>query len=146
MDKVVVLFESCIIRDDVVLNTMISAYSHNQQGKNALKLFKKMHSESAGLSQHTLTSILDACGALTVVQQGKQIHALVMKMGSDQNSFVVSALIDMYSKCGNIDEACRVFDQTGYKNNILWTSLITAYTQSGRDLDALKIFDHLVLE
>ncbi|KAK1421506.1 hypothetical protein QVD17_23895 [Tagetes erecta] len=146
MDKAVMLFGSCTTSDDVVLNTMISAFAHNQQGEDALKLFVKMQNGNVYVSEHTLTSILDACGALTVLQQGKQVHALVTKMGSDQNTYVVGALINMYSKCGNIDEACHVFDQAVYKNNILWTSLITAYAQSGRGLDALKIFDHLVME
>ncbi|KAL8224173.1 hypothetical protein R6Q57_019648 [Mikania cordata] len=145
MDKTVVLFGSCI-SDYVVLNTMISAYNHNQQGEEALKLFRKMLDENVSLSEHTLTSILDACGALTVLQQGKQVHALVTKLGSDYNTFVVGALMDMYSKCGNIDEACHVFDLASYKNNTLWTSLITTYAQSGRGVDALKIFDHLLME
>ncbi|KAI3704371.1 hypothetical protein L1987_74589 [Smallanthus sonchifolius] len=146
MDKAVMLFGSCLASDDVVLNTMISAYTRNQQGEEALKVFVKMRDANASLSEHTLTSVLDACGALAVLQMGKQVHGLVMKMGSDQNTFVVGALINMYSKCGDIDEACHVFDQAGYKNNILWTSLITAYAQSGRGPDALKIFDHLVME
>nr|XP_043631116.1 pentatricopeptide repeat-containing protein At2g13600-like [Erigeron canadensis] len=67
-------------------------------------------------------------------------------MGSDQNVFVVGALIDMYSKCGDVDEAYRVFDRAPCKNNILWTSMITAFAQSGRGLDALELFDHLVME
>ncbi|KAD5960658.1 hypothetical protein R6Q59_013700 [Mikania micrantha] len=145
MDKDVTLSGSCT-SDDIVLNTMISAYTHNQQGEEALKLFRKMLDENVSLSEHTLTSILDACGALTVLQQGKQVHALVIKLGSDYNMFVVGALIDMYSKCGNIDEACHVFDQASFKNNILWTSLITAYAQSGRGVDALRIFDQLLME
>lgn len=146
MDKVVMLFEACIIKDSILLNSMISAYSHNLLGEEALKLFMKMHNENVSVSQHSLTSILDACGALTVLQQGKQIHALVTKTGSDQNTFVIGALINMYSKCGNINEASHVFNQTVHKNNILWTSMMSAYAQSGRGLDALEIFDHLVME
>lgn len=146
MDKAVVLFEACAMRDTVLLNTMISAYSHNLQGEDAIKLFMNMRNENVGLSEHALTSVLDACGALAVLEQGRQVHALVMKMGSDCNTFVVGALINMYSKCGNIDEARRVFDSAVYKNNILWTSMMTACAQSGRGLDALDIFDHLVTD
>ncbi|GKA11362.1 pentatricopeptide repeat-containing protein [Tanacetum coccineum] len=146
MDKAVMLFEACAIRDTVLLNTMISAYSHNLQGEDAIQLFMKMRNENVALSEHALTSVLDACGALTVLQQGRQVHALVMKMGSDGNTFVVGALINMYSKCGNIDEARLVFNQAVYKNNILWTSMMTACAQSGRGLDALDIFDRLVTD
>ncbi|KAI3747540.1 hypothetical protein L6452_10018 [Arctium lappa] len=144
MEKVVILFEACATRDPIHVNSMISAYSHNLQGEEALKLFMKMRNADASLSEHALTSILDACGALTVLQQGRQVHALVTKMGSVHNVFLVGALIDMYSKCGNIDEALCVFDEADYKNNILWTSVITACAQSGRSLEALEFFDHLV--
>ncbi|PWA51783.1 Pentatricopeptide repeat-containing protein [Artemisia annua] len=146
MDKALMLFEACAARDTVLLNTMISAFSHNLQGEDALKLFMKMRNENVSLSEHALTSVLDACGALTVLEQGRQMHALVMKMGSDCNTFVVGALINMYSKCGNMEEARRVFDSAVYKNNILWTSMMTACAQNGRGLDALDIFDHLVTD
>lgn len=49
----------------------------------------------------------------------------------------------MYSKCGSIDEAHCIFDQTVEKNNVLWTSVIMAYAQSDR---ALELFEHLVTE
>ncbi|KAI3723029.1 hypothetical protein L2E82_34324 [Cichorium intybus] len=146
IDKAVILFEAFKMKDDILLNSMISAYSHNLQGENALKLFTKMHNANVSLSEHALTSVLDACGALTILQQGKQMHALVTKMGSNQNTFVIGALINMYSKCGNINEASQVFDQTLYKNNILWTSMMSAYAQSGRGLEALEIFDMMEKE
>ncbi|XP_027366398.1 pentatricopeptide repeat-containing protein At4g19191, mitochondrial-like isoform X3 [Abrus precatorius] len=53
-------------------------------------------------------------------------------MGSERNVFVASALIDMYSKGGDIDEARCVLDQTSRKNNVLWTSMIMGYAQCGR--------------
>ncbi|KAL4572367.1 hypothetical protein LXL04_019140 [Taraxacum kok-saghyz] len=132
IDKAVTLFEGSITKDDILLNSMISAYSHNLLGEDSLKLFIKMHKANVSLSQHALTSVLDACGALTVLQQGKQIHALVTKMGSDQNTFIIGALINMYSKCGNINEASHVFNQTVHKNNILWTSMMTSYAQNSK--------------
>ncbi|GAB4826036.1 hypothetical protein Ancab_008905 [Ancistrocladus abbreviatus] len=52
----------------------------------------------------------------------------------------------MYSKCGSIDEARSIFDQTIHKNCILWTSMISGYAQSGRGSEGLKLFDHFVTE
>ncbi|KOM44415.1 hypothetical protein LR48_Vigan05g202000 [Vigna angularis] len=65
-------------------------------------------------------------------------------MGSERNVFVASALIDMYSKGGDIDEAQRVLDQTSEKNNVLWTSMIMGYAQCGRSSEALELFDCLL--
>lgn len=144
IDQAVLLFEATRVRDSILLNSMISGYSRNLYGEEALKLFMEMRNDNLSPTEHTLTSILDACGSLTVLQQGRQVHALIIKVGSDRNVFVVSSLIDAYSKCGNIDEARRVFDQTAEKNSILWTSMITGYAQSGRGLDGLQLFELLM--
>ncbi|XP_059624091.1 pentatricopeptide repeat-containing protein At3g12770-like [Cornus florida] len=146
IDQAILLFDATTARDNILLNSMISGYSQNLCGQEALTLFMEMRNENLSPTDHTLTSILNACGSLTVVQQGRQVHVLVIKMGSITNVFVVSALIDMYSKCGSIVEARRVFDETIDKNSVLWTSMITGYAQSGKGLDGLELFDYLVKE
>ncbi|XP_027366397.1 pentatricopeptide repeat-containing protein At2g37320-like isoform X2 [Abrus precatorius] len=83
-------------------------------------------------------------GILALLFQGRQIHSVVIKMGSERNVFVASALIDMYSKGGDIDEARCVLDQTSRKNNVLWTSMIMGYAQCGRGSEALELFDCLL--
>ncbi|KAI3775755.1 hypothetical protein L1987_45507 [Smallanthus sonchifolius] len=156
------VFNGMEVHDEVSWTSMICGLSQNGQGGEALCLFKEMMT-LVRPNCVTYVSVISACteqesvfrcGELLhahVIMLGHEsnsfvVHGLVTKMGSDQNTYVVGALINMYSKCGDIDEACHVFHQAGYKNNILWTSLITAYAQNGRGLDALKIFDHLVME
>ncbi|XP_059653930.1 pentatricopeptide repeat-containing protein At3g12770-like [Cornus florida] len=146
INQAMLLFDATTTRDNILLNSMISGYSQNLCGQEALTLFMEMRNDNLSPTDHTLTSILNACGSLTVLQQGRQVHALVVKMGSITNVFVVSALIDMYSKCGSIVDARRVFDETINKNSVLWTSMITGYAQSGKGLDGLELFDYLVNE
>ncbi|KAK2967605.1 hypothetical protein RJ640_030476 [Escallonia rubra] len=146
IDQAVLLFKATRERDSILLNSMISGYARNLYGEEALNVFMEMRKDNISPTEHTLTSILDACGSLTVLQQGQQVHALVTKMGSDSNVFVVSALIDMYSKCGTIDEARHAFDQAVVKNSILCTSMITGYAQNGRGPDGLELFESLVVE
>lgn len=58
--------------------------------------------------------------------------------------FVLSSLIDMYSKSGSIDDARSVFDQTIERNSVLWTSMILESAHSGRAIEGLELFDHMV--
>ncbi|KAF4349884.1 hypothetical protein F8388_005115 [Cannabis sativa] len=146
MDQAKSVFDEITEKDGVLLSSMISSYAQNLYGEEALKVFMEMRSMSLSPNDHTLTSVLNACGSLAVLQEGKQVHSLVTKMGSKSNVFVASALIDMYSKCGNIDEARCIFDQTLEKNTVLWTSLIMGYAHSGQGSEALELFDHLVTE
>lgn len=140
------LFDATVERDSILLNSMIAGYSQNLYAEEALKVFTEMQLNNINPTDHTLSSILNACGSLTILQQGKQVHALIVKMGSENNIFVASALIDMYSKCGSTDDARGVFNYAVKKNTVLWTSMITAYSQSGRSADALQLFENLVNE
>ncbi|XP_052726938.1 pentatricopeptide repeat-containing protein At2g13600 isoform X1 [Vigna angularis] len=144
IDDAVLLFAETSEKDIVVYNSMISGYSKNMLSENALKLFVEMRGQNLGITDHTLCTILNACSSLALLLQGRQVHSLVIKMGSERNVFVASALIDMYSKGGDIDEAQRVLDQTSEKNNVLWTSMIMGYAQCGRSSEALELFDCLL--
>ncbi|XP_065873454.1 pentatricopeptide repeat-containing protein At2g22070-like [Euphorbia lathyris] len=146
IDYASLLFYEIRERDAVLFTSMISGYSQNLCYEEALKLFVEMRNCDMSPTDYTLSSILSSCGGLTSLQQGRQVHSLITKMGSESNVFVVSALLDMYSKCGSIDEARRLFDQTGTKNSVLWTSMITAYAQNGQGSNALKIFERFMFE
>ena len=59
-----------------------------------------------------LASLLSVSGNLAVLEQGRQVHALALSLGLEQSPTVRSALINMYSKCGSIVEASKVFEES----------------------------------
>ncbi|KAJ1404891.1 Tetratricopeptide-like helical domain superfamily [Sesbania bispinosa] len=146
IDDALILFDETSEKDTIVYNSMISGYSQNLYSEDALKLFVKMRQKNLSPTDHTLCTILNACSSLALLLEGRQVHSLVIKMGSERNMFVASALIDMYSKGGDIDDAQCVLDQTSKKNNVLWTSMIMGYAQCGRALEALELFERLLTE
>ncbi|XP_023521522.1 pentatricopeptide repeat-containing protein At2g13600-like [Cucurbita pepo subsp. pepo] len=146
IEEAALLFYEANVKDNVIFNSMISGFSQNLYGEEALKLFVEMRASNLSPTDHTLTSVLNACGSLTVLEQGRQVHSLVTKMGSENNVFVVCSLLDMYSKCGSVDDAFIIFNQTVEKNSVLSTSMIMAFAQCGRGSDALKLFESLLTE
>ncbi|XP_021749206.1 pentatricopeptide repeat-containing protein At4g37170-like [Chenopodium quinoa] len=144
VDAAVLIFNEAATRDSIVYNSMIACHCHNLYVENAVRLFLRMRNQGISSTDFTMSSILHASGRLSVLQVGRQVHGLVIKLGSLTNLFVLSSLIDMYSKSGSIDEARYVFDQTIEKNYVLWTSLISGYAQSGRAIEALELFDHML--
>ncbi|KAK7267684.1 hypothetical protein RIF29_20362 [Crotalaria pallida] len=146
IDDAILLFDETSKKDNIVYNSMISGYSKNLYSEDALKLFVEMRKKNLSPTDHTLSTILNACSSLAMLLQGRQVHSLAIKMGSQRNVFVASALIDMYSKGGDIDAAQWVLDQTSKKNSVLWTSMIMGYAQCGRGSEALELFDCLLSE
>lgn len=66
------------------------------------------------------------------------------RIGFDPISFAASALVHMYSKCGNIENAKRVFKGMPQPDLVSWTSLIVGYAQNGQPNEALKFFELLL--
>ena len=62
-------------------------------------------------SAFTFSSILSACASLAVMEKGKWVHANILKGGCKLDGFVGNFVIDMYGKCGCIEDARQVFDR-----------------------------------
>jgi len=66
------------------------------------------------------------------------------RVGYDSSSFAAAALIDMYSKCGNVEKAWAFFESIPKLDLVSWTSLISRYAQNGQPEKALENFDRLL--
>ncbi|EPS63930.1 hypothetical protein M569_10852, partial [Genlisea aurea] len=119
-------------------NCAMSALSRNRDAKKALQLFSLLEFSP---DEVTLCTVLSACTQLGAAAFGKQIHGRVLRSRLRRNPSVSSALIDMYSSCGRLDAAERVFDSRSPENTVSeWNSLIHAYGLHGRGESAADAF------
>ncbi|KAL9248536.1 Pentatricopeptide repeat-containing protein [Drosera capensis] len=122
---------------------MISALVQHNQLRRALELFCEMHKLSESTDEFSASSVIKAVTAWVNIEQGKIVHAHVMKMGLENKLFVGSALIDMYSKCGVIKDAYNIFCSLPEKNDVSWNSMIMGFAQNGFSSDALMIYQEM---
>eukprot|EP01018_Ginkgo_biloba_P022611 Gb_35108 [translate_table: standard] len=127
-------------RNVISWNVMIAGYSQNGYGEQALKLFWQMQEVGIKPNQFVFSSVIGVCSSLALMEQGKQVHAQVVKTGFESSIFVGSALIDIYAKYGNIEDAHIVLDKMPLRDVVLWTSMITGYAQQGQNEEALNLF------
>jgi pentatricopeptide repeat protein len=131
-------------------NAMIAGYAQNGHNDEVLQLINQMQSTSMKLdvmlNQFTFVSILRVCASLIIVKCGKEVHARIIKIGFEKDVFVGSALVDMYSKCGSIEDACKVFNEMPTQNLISWNAMIVGYAQNGYVEEALKCFIHMEMQ
>jgi pentatricopeptide repeat protein len=132
-------------KDVISWNTMIAAYAQIGHGEEAMKLFCQMQRVGVRPIQTTFTSLLSASASLASIEQGKQHHTYIFKIGFSSEVFVGNALIAMYAKCGHIDDARQVLDEMPERDVVSWNSLITGFALHGRGKEALQLFEQMQL-
>ncbi|OWM85721.1 hypothetical protein CDL15_Pgr029144 [Punica granatum] len=141
VDDCIALFKSFEDRDLVSWNTVISSLSQNKRYLEALLCLHHMVLDGTKPDAVTIASILPACSQLQMFDKGREIHAQALKDEEIiQNSFVASALVDMYSNCRRVDSARHIFDSTSDRKIGLWNAMIAGYAQNEHEHDALKFF------
>lgn len=134
------LFDEMPHRNIVSWNTIISGLVDTGNYEEALRLFLLMWEELSDGGSRTFSTAIRAVAGLGLPFAGKQLHSCVLKMGIDRNIFVSCALIDMYSKCGSIEDAHLVFDEMPEKTVVGWNSIIAGYALNGYGEEALDLY------
>ncbi|KAJ7516340.1 hypothetical protein O6H91_22G054600 [Diphasiastrum complanatum] len=137
------VFDRMRKRDVVCWTAMIGSYAKCGQGPEALKLFQEMQSEHVKPNKFTYVALVNAISNIGSLEQGKQVHADILKAGCESNVFVANALIDMYAKCGSLVDARRVFDEMPKPDLIAWTALISIYSKQENAEEALTLFQKM---
>ncbi|XP_057830926.2 pentatricopeptide repeat-containing protein At1g15510, chloroplastic [Cryptomeria japonica] len=135
------VFDEMTERDVSSWNIIIAAYRRHANHREALTLFNLMQRTETQPDQFTFASILPACAKVRAVEQGMSIHQSIVERRFLSDLVVVSALIDMYGKCGKIDKARKLFDKMPQRNTVSWNALIAGYAQNGileRVLESFK--------
>ncbi|XP_058084210.1 pentatricopeptide repeat-containing protein At1g08070, chloroplastic-like [Magnolia sinica] len=137
------LFDRMPERDVVTWTVMISGYAQNCLFREALETFLQMQIAGLEPNRITLVSVLPAIAQLGALTQGRWIHAYIDKRGIELDGVLGSALVDMYSKCGCIEEALDVFEKLTWKELSSWNSIIGGLAAHGLGKDALHVFSRM---
>ncbi|CAL4988239.1 unnamed protein product [Urochloa decumbens] len=138
----------------ITWNAMISGYAQimetakddlhaRSRGFQALKIFRNLKRSSMKPDLFTFSSILSVCSAMMALEQGEQIHAQTIKTGFLSDVVVNSALVNMYNKCGCIEDATKAFVEMSTRTLVTWTSMISGYSQHGRPQEAIQLFEDM---
>ncbi|XP_065869238.1 pentatricopeptide repeat-containing protein At3g20730-like [Euphorbia lathyris] len=112
----------------------------------ALDLFKEIEQINMEIDDVTFCSMFNICANTACLSMGRQIHALALKNKSNYDIATGNALVHMYAKSGEIEDATRAFHEMTEKNVISWTSLITGYGKNGYGHEAIALFKKMECE
>ncbi|CAN6470407.1 unnamed protein product [Victoria cruziana] len=140
------LFYEMRHQNTVALTAMISGYERQGRLFEAVDLFRISLRSGIQLDGIALVRVLSVCSQLSDSRVGRSVHNYIELRGLTKNVFVATALIDMYSKCGKIDEARKVFDQMPDRDGVSWSALICGYSQNCQPKEALQLFSEMLQE
>ncbi|KDP34011.1 hypothetical protein JCGZ_07582 [Jatropha curcas] len=137
------LFNDIPVPDDVAWTTMISGCVENGDEDRALSIYHQMRLSGVLPDEYTFATLVKASSCLTALEQGRQIHANVIKLDCASDPFVGTSLIDMYAKCGNIEDAYCLFKRMNVRNIVLWNAILVGLAQHGHGEEALDLFKEM---
>lgn len=139
-------FDEMPVRDVCSWTQMAAGCLQCGEPSKALEVIAEMKKVGVKPNKFTLATALNACSNLASLEEGKKVHAMRIKLGTDIDVCVDNALLDMYAKCGCVDSAWAAFCSMNDHSIVSWTTMIMAYAINGQARKALKIYDEMRLK
>ncbi|KAL5561248.1 hypothetical protein UlMin_030995 [Ulmus minor] len=130
------VFDEMPVKDQVSWNSMISGYVAIQDGWSALVCLSEMLALGMKPDRFSMISALNACSIECFLRSAKEIHCQVLKCGLELDVKVQTSLLDMYSKCGRVGYAERLFREISPRNLVAWNAMIGGYVLNARELNS----------
>ncbi|CAO2832370.1 unnamed protein product [Amaranthus hypochondriacus] len=138
------VFDEINDKDVVVWNAMLFGYSQHLKNKEAIELYSQLQLAEQKANEHTFVAVLNAASNLASLSLGQQFHNHLMKFGLDTDAFVTNALLDMYAKCGVLQDAYKLFNAIKWKDVTCWNSMISTFANHGVAEKALSLYEKML--
>ncbi|XP_045820983.1 pentatricopeptide repeat-containing protein At1g11290, chloroplastic-like [Trifolium pratense] len=134
------VFETVEHKKDALYHTMLKGYAKNSTLCDTLCFYLRMQNDEVMPVVYDFAYLLQLCGKKLELEKGREIHGQVIVNGFEYNLFSMIGVMNFYVKCGEIDDAYRVFERMSEKDLVSWTSLVAGYAQNGFHERALDLF------
>ncbi|XP_008801333.3 pentatricopeptide repeat-containing protein At1g08070, chloroplastic-like [Phoenix dactylifera] len=137
VDSAIRVFNEMPERDVVSWSTMIKTFTRSKSFDEAIDLVGEMFLLNIKPSDITMISMLSLFADIADLKKGRPLHTYLIKNGEagSTNVNAITALIDMYVKCGSVSVARRVFDRMTTKSIASWSAMIAGCIRC-RELEA----------
>ncbi|CAK9866876.1 unnamed protein product [Sphagnum jensenii] len=129
--------------DSFTWNRRLARYVAAGRPEKTLELFREMQLKGMTPDRFTYVPVLNACASLRALEEGRQIHAQLIQTGCEPDVFVGTSLVDMYAKCGRMDDAERVFNNMPSRAVVSWNAMILGHVRCAQGQKALVLFQQM---
>ena len=139
------VFDGMLERDTVLWNTMVSGLVKNCCFDEAILVFGDMVKGGIGFDSTTLAAVLPGVAELQDLGLGMGIQCLAMKVGIHSHAYVITGLVCLYSKCGEIETARLLFRQIEQPDLVSYNAMISGYTCNNEIESSVRLFKELLV-
>ncbi|KAK3441436.1 hypothetical protein EUGRSUZ_B01821 [Eucalyptus grandis] len=133
MDAAQKMFDEMPERNLVTWNSMVVGLLQNKFFDRAVLVFREvLKRDAVAPDEVTFSSALSACGNNGGSEFGRQVHGLVVKRNLMISSYVKNSLLDMYCKCGSLDDALRQFRTSGVRDVVTWNVMMMGFVHNDK--------------
>lgn len=140
------VFDQMQEQNTVSWNAMITAYVLDSQGKETLVLFHQMLQQGIMPDKFVLVSMFSAHAMMEDLADGIRMYSRLFGMDLNSDAVVLTAVLNMFCKCGSMKDAGQVFDMMKNADVVAWTSMIDGYAQHGQGRKAFQLFKRMQLQ
>ncbi|KAK9127516.1 hypothetical protein Syun_016313 [Stephania yunnanensis] len=137
------LFERADKRNVTLWNAMMSAHLRNQNAEHAVALLREMLLFDQKPDHITILTLISACVQIDSFSLIQSIMAYIICKGFEMDILIGNALIDMYTRCGYISVARKIFDGMIQKDIVSWSGMINGFAIHGDGKIALELFSQM---
>eukprot|EP00252_Welwitschia_mirabilis_P014881 TRINITY_DN32945_c0_g1_i1.p1 TRINITY_DN32945_c0_g1~~TRINITY_DN32945_c0_g1_i1.p1 ORF type:complete len:483 (+),score=70.75 TRINITY_DN32945_c0_g1_i1:159-1607(+) len=117
--------------------------SKEKKLKEAMDLFRHILNEGFPMDSVTYVCLLQCCADLRALQEGKEVHHQIINSGFRVDVLMNNKLIELYGKCGRLEEACQVFGEMSERDTGSWNFMIAALSFNGKPQEALQAYKQM---
>ncbi|KAH7373757.1 hypothetical protein KP509_17G073400 [Ceratopteris richardii] len=140
--KAEAVFDKLTYRDVVSWTSLMNGYVEHGQSEKALQAYQQMQLEGNSPNKYAFVCTLKACGSAGAISKGLELHACIPEAVSSRDSFIGSALINMYTDHELFARAHEILHSL-HNDVISWNSLIAGYVKHGRNKEALGYYHQM---
>ncbi|GFP78930.1 putative pentatricopeptide repeat-containing protein at3g01580 [Phtheirospermum japonicum] len=143
-DDAIHVFGKMPNRDAVCFSSMLHGCVENGMRNKSIEVFRDMLGNNFQPDAFDVVKLLTACSELGVFEQTSCVHGFLIRLGLADNPFLRASLVESYAKCGSLDGAIVIFEQTVDRDVVIWSSMFAAYGFHGQGREALRLFNRMV--
>jgi len=135
------LFDDMLDKDVVSYSIMIHGYAKNGFHRKSMGLYSHMRISGLDPNSFTVVGVIISTAGLRSLVLGQSVHGLVVKTGLESDTIVITAILDMYAKCGIMIDSYKVFKGLKSPGLISCNAVVAGFVHNKLFEEGLLLFN-----